>query len=180
MAACFFHWEFATALAGAALKINPFDEPNVTEAKMKTKALLSEFEGSDLPIPAGQPLSDLFSQAQEDSYLAVLAYWSINEENYEHLHTFRKSIEAKLNIPVSVNFGPRYLHSTGQLHKGGKRQGMFIVLTKENEPELAIPHQSFDFSRLCSAQALGDYQILTEKGFPAQFLQLADLSELNK
>ena len=179
IAACFFHWEFATAIAGSSLGINPFDEPNVTEAKMKTKALLSEYVDADLPIPDQTPLEDLLKQVTNDSYLAILAYWPINQDNYDSLHSFRKTLEAQINIPISVNFGPRYLHSTGQLHKGGKRQGLFIVLTQKQEPTLEIPNQSFDFSRLCSAQALGDYQILTEKLFPASYYELSDLADLS-
>ena len=178
VAAHFFHWEFATAMAGAYLGINPFDEPNVTEAKLKTNSLLERYSNTPLPLPAEKPLSSLWAQAQDDSYVAILAYWPINETNYNALHEFRKTIETELNVPVTVNFGPRYLHSTGQLHKGGKRQGLFIVLAQSEEIKLSIPNQNYTFNTLCRAQALGDFQILTEKGFPANFYTLPCLSAL--
>lgn len=179
VAAHFFHWEFAVAIAGSRLGINPFDEPNVTEAKLKTSGILTQYSNNELPLPKEQLLSDLWSQAQDDSYVAVLAYWPINPANYEALQQFRKHIEKALNMPVTVNFGPRYLHSTGQLHKGGKRQGLFLVLAQSDAPELAIPSQEYTFNTLCRAQALGDFQILTEKGLPASFYALADLSKLS-
>ncbi|MGH1427647.1 MAG: hypothetical protein ACRBEE_06875 [Arenicella sp.] len=179
VAAHFFHWEFATAIAGARLEINPFDEPNVTEAKVKTKGILKQFSETELPLPTQKPLGDLLSKVEMDSYIAVLAYYPINVENYEALHQFRLRLEKDFNVPVTVNFGPRYLHSTGQLHKGGKQQGLFIVLTQSGETELAIPSQHYTFNTLCRAQALGDFQILTGKGFPAHFYALPDLSKVS-
>ncbi|MGH1539088.1 MAG: hypothetical protein ACRBHB_01580 [Arenicella sp.] len=177
VAAHFFHWEFATAIAGAHLGINPFDEPNVTEAKQQTKVLLEQYAHTQLPLPAEKPLADLWAHAGDDSYVAILAYWPINADNYDALQQCKKAIEDTMGLPVTVNFGPRYLHSTGQLHKGGKRQGLFIVLTQLESDELDIPGGDYSFNTLCQAQALGDYQILTEKGLPAAFYTVKDLSQ---
>ncbi len=182
VASQFFHWEFATALAGAYININPFDEPNVTEAKQQTKKLLEQSITKELVLPEEQPLASLWSKAEADSYVAVLAYWPITDGNDQVLRDFRLRIEALTGLPVSVNYGPRYLHSTGQLHKGGKRQGLFIVLTQADQQELPIPGQAYTFNTLCRAQALGDFQILCDKGLPAVFYCLEssgdDLPEL--
>jgi len=182
IAAHFFHWEFAVALAGISLGINPFDEPNVTEAKVRTKQLLQTFVEDDskteISIPDPLPLSEFLSQVKPDSYISILAYWAINKENDKLLQVFKKKIEQASNVPVTVNYGPRYLHSTGQLHKGGKRQGLSIVLTQTNRRDINIPKQAFSFNTLCRAQALGDFQILSEKGLPAVFYHLTDLNEL--
>ncbi len=184
VAAHFFHWEFAVALAGQSLGINPFDEPNVTEAKVRTRQLLADYPAEAvLPVPEegalAEVLPQLLSQASEDSYVSILAYWPINLNNDTLLGQFKSTIEQQFQVPVTINYGPRYLHSTGQLHKGGKRQGVFIVLTQSTEPDLAIPNQNYSFNKLCRAQALGDFQILSEKDLPAIFYSLTDLGQLS-
>ncbi|MGH1543642.1 MAG: hypothetical protein ACRBHB_24795 [Arenicella sp.] len=184
VAAHFFHWEFAVALAGATLKINPFDEPNVTEAKVRTKQLLEraiETNGMSLSEASPQvvPLAELLSELKPDSYISILAYWPINASNDHLLQQLSIAIEQKTQSPVTVNYGPRYLHSTGQLHKGGKSQGIFIVLTQNNVPDLTIPGQPYSFNMLCRAQALGDFQILREKGLPSALYNLDDISDLS-
>ena len=178
VAAHFFHWEYAVALAGIALAINPFDEPNVTEAKVRTRKLLNENSTEAIQVSSSQPIESFLTQASEDSYVSILAYWPMNSVNEAALQKLKVKIERQISVPVTINYGPRYLHSTGQLHKGGKQQGLFIVLGQESEKDVAIPKKVYTFNVLCRAQALGDFQILTEKGLPAVFYALTEIAEL--
>ncbi len=153
----FFRWEFATAVAGSLLGINPFDQPDVQSAKDKTNELLAR--GGD---PSVEPEGDLDSLlAQEGSYVAVLAF--IDPARESELEPILERVRAT-GLPWSVGLGPRYLHSTGQLHKGGPPDGLFVQVVDDLGDELPIPGRDFGFRRLIAAQAAGDFEALRERG----------------
>lgn len=178
IAAQFFHWEVAVALAGASIGINPFDEPNVSEAKQKTAELLQNPASIVLPEQESS-LHELLERATDDSYIAVLAYWPINSENDQALAKLRQGIEQISGKPVSINYGPRYLHSTGQLHKGGRRQGVFLVLAQQQPEPLPVPGEPWGFETVCRAQSIGDYQALIDKDLPALYVASETLDSLS-
>ncbi len=158
----FFRWEFATAVAGSILGINPFDQPDVQAAKDKTNAVLSG-RGS---VPGTKPgpegtLDDLLAEAGPGRYVAIQAF--IDPEREAELEPLvRRARET--GAAVSVGLGPRYLHSTGQLHKGGPDTGLFVQVVDDLGEELPIPGQKFGFRALIQAQADGDLQALEERG----------------
>jgi transaldolase / glucose-6-phosphate isomerase len=158
----FFRWEFATAVAGSILGINPFDQPDVQAAKDRTNALL--FETRQVPGTgpgsAGE-IDALLAQAGPGRYVAVQAFIDPAREG-ELEPLVRRARET--GAAIAVGLGPRYLHSTGQLHKGGPDTGLFIQVVDDLGEELPIPGQRFGFRTLISAQADGDYQALEERG----------------
>ncbi len=176
----FFLWEIATATAGALLRVNPFDQPNVQESKEFTAKILDEVrkEGrvpearmamSHGPLrlyPAGgasivqQALALLFEGAVRDGYLGILAYLTENEANERGLRRIRILVGDRMRIATTVGYGPRYLHSTGQLHKGGTNKGFFLLLTSDIDEDTGIPGQPYTFGMLMRAQALGDFEAL--------------------
>jgi len=180
----FFRWEVAAAAAGAVLEVNPFDEPDVASAKEKTAALLAAWRKSrKLPewragweedgivlMTAGEtPASSVadglwahLTQARPGDYLAVQAYLTPQPETWTRLQEIRALLRDRLRIATTVAYGPRYLHSTGQLHKGGPATGVFLQLTGDDAEDLAIPGAGYGFSTLKAAQALGDLQALAE------------------
>jgi transaldolase/glucose-6-phosphate isomerase len=166
----FFRWEFATAVAGAILGVNPFDQPNVQAAKDKTQAVLS---GRDQgPGPWTRPegsLEELLSQATPGDYVAILAF--IDPAREDELIPLREQAE-QTGCPVAVGLGPRYLHSTGQLHKGGPDNGLFVQVVDDLGEELDIPGRPYGFRTLIAAQAQGDFEALRERGRPIVRVQL--------
>ncbi len=166
----FFRWEFATAVAGAILGINPFDQPNVQEAKDRTGQILSE--GRNPEIEPSRP-DQLLAQAREGDYIAVQAFVDPAEE--ERLRTFVEGLREQTSCVVTFGLGPRYLHSTGQLHKGGAPIGCFLQIVDDTGDELAIPGKDFGFGRLIKAQAAGDYAALKERGRPVARVQLEEI-----
>jgi hypothetical protein len=144
------------------MKINPFDQPNVQEAKERTKAILDSGAEPDL-APQGS-LDELFAAAQADDYVAILAFVDPTPENEAKLAALAKRAVEATGCVVTTGIGPRYLHSTGQLHKGGKPNGLFVQVVDDLGEELAIPGQSYGFRRLIGAQAAGDLAALKEKG----------------
>jgi glucose-6-phosphate isomerase len=177
LASQFFRWEFATAVCGALLDINPFDEPNVTESKNNTSRVLGDLEtlGSlpDLDADRVSSIQQFASEnVAEDGYLAILAYVARNPESIERLNKLRDEISLAINRPVTVGFGPRYLHSTGQLHKGGPKQGAFAIIIDDPKSELHIPGKPFSFEQLVRAQAIGDSQALASKDLPVKVFSL--------
>jgi len=171
----FMRWEVATAVAGRVLDINPFDEPDVDASKSATRALLAATEHSQAAAP--QPLSalrDMLGQAVAGDYLAILAYLAPGPDTHRQLGRLRERLTRHTGLPCCVGFGPRYLHSSGQLHKGGPNQGLFIVLTAASEPDLPIPGQAHGFRELIRAQANGDLRVLRERGRRAVHLELDD------
>lgn len=169
----FFFWEFATAVAGHALGVHPFDQPDVESAKVAARAFVAAYEQSG-SLPEGQAveaspsaLADFLSAASPGDYLAVQAYLPSSPDNRQALEALRRSVAHRLGIPVTVGFGPRFLHSTGQLHKGGAANGLNLQLVRRVDPaaDLSIPGPSgategMTFGTLQRAQALGDAEAL--------------------
>jgi hypothetical protein len=173
----FFFAEFATAVAGWALGINPFDQPDVQVAKDTTGKILATIaEGSDPPAP--QPASDdelraLLADAEADgSYIALLGFMAPGTEVDEAVAELRTALRAATGATTTFGYGPRYLHSTGQLHKGGPDSGRFLVLVHDGPEDLEIPGKPFSFRALKNAQAAGDLETLRSRGRQAEFLRL--------
>ncbi|MFC1939742.1 glucose-6-phosphate isomerase [Chloroflexota bacterium] len=159
----FFRWEFATAVAGAILGIHPFDQPNVQEAKDATEKLLQKYVKSG-HLPQAETtgyLADLMGKAKKkDRYLAIMAYVVQTPEIDAALADLRRKVLERYHTATTLGYGPRFLHSTGQLHKGGPNKGLFIQITTEHQTDLPIPGKPYTFGILADAQALGDYQAL--------------------
>lgn len=191
----FFRWEYATAIAGKMLGVNPFDEPNVTESKQNTGRLL-DFYKTNGSLPEVTPIAEkngaklyadkhssgilreLVSQHNFDKgdlvhlvaahlagtmtgdYFAMLAYVPTTPETDSALNDLRRRLRHITKRAVTVGYGPRYLHSTGQLHKGGANIGVFLLITTGYKQDLEIPGMPFSFGTLCSAQAAGDFEAL--------------------
>ena len=176
----FLRWEIATATAGAILAVNPFDEPNVNESKAITRSLLAAGGAPELqPVLGGgstqvfgadahaanvaEAVNNLFT-AHPFGWAAILAFFAANEARSAALEQLRTRLANRLGIPVTAAYGPRYLHSTGQLHKGGPSDGVFLILTSEPAASLHIPGEPFDFAALLMAQAAGDRDALRARG----------------
>ena len=180
LGAMFLLWEIATAAAGAILGIDPFDQPNVQEAKTLTKNILAKLEAGDIPAEVSAPIlvsadiadevkldtlsQDLYSLLESNDYVAILPYVYPSEDVEKALLALRDKIMARTKRAVLFGFGPRYLHSTGQLHKGGGNNGVFLILSADPAKDIKIPGQHYTFGQLCNAQALGDFQALQAKG----------------
>jgi glucose-6-phosphate isomerase len=162
----FFHWEFATAVAGAVLGINPFDQPNVQSAKKATEDTLESYRrtGELAPLKIEEPQHDFLSGAKKGDYLALLAYLPQSGETDGVIAEFRRRLAQKYKIATTAGYGPRYLHSTGQLHKGGANKGHFIMVTASHRNDLAIPGRPYTFGVLADAQAVGDVRALLSSG----------------
>jgi glucose-6-phosphate isomerase/transaldolase/glucose-6-phosphate isomerase len=170
----FFRWEFATAVAGHYLGINPFDQPNVQESKDNTKRILEEVkrQGRLPEIDSETTLDELLSQAKPGHYVAVLAYLTPSKRIDTALKSLRKAVMTKYHVATTAAYGPRYLHSTGQLHKGGPGRGLFLELIEDMTPDLDIPEASYTFGTLAKAQAIGDVESLRAHGRPVVHLSL--------
>lgn len=181
----FILWEWITALLCYLLKVDPFDQPNVTEAKERTDNILSSikngtfvqptssYENDEIATYSDDLGKDLFEFLKIDSqYIAIMAY--LNKEEDKQIIRLRKLIANKVKKPVTFGWGPRFLHSTGQIHKGGQLNGSFIQITATPMTTLEIPGQSFDFGDLMMAQALGDGLALRERKLPVIRLHLKD------
>jgi transaldolase / glucose-6-phosphate isomerase len=179
----FFRWEFAVAVAGASLQVDVFDQPNVQESKDNTSAVLQHYleaghlprheepavddEGiaihGDIPRDAATPgdaLREFLEHAIPGDYVALLAYVPPTESNQAAFQELRVAIRDRREVATTFGFGPRYLHSTGQLHKGGPNIGVFLEFTVDDPVDVPIPRQQYTFSVLKQAQALGDLQSL--------------------
>jgi transaldolase / glucose-6-phosphate isomerase len=171
----FFRWEFATAVAGAWLGINPFDQPNVAEAKEATRRLLDTDTRDDPGFDDPEPL---LASLEPGQYLAIQAYVEPTGETEAALQRARLAIRDRHRVATTVGFGPRYLHSTGQFHKGGPPTGAFLqIVDTAREVDLPIPDKPFSFGTLLDAQALGDLQSLRQRGRPVARLTLERLEE---
>ena len=174
----FFRWEFATALAGYLLHIHPFDQPNVQESKDNTGRVLREAEtAGKLPaadsLPAKEGIAQLVSHAAPRRYLALLAYMTPSKEYERAMTTLRKSFLTRHHLASTMGYGPRYLHSTGQLHKGGPDTGIFLQLVESMKPDLPVPGKPYTFGTLAQAQAIGDLQSLHAHGRSAVRIDLS-------
>ncbi|WP_285724913.1 glucose-6-phosphate isomerase [Psychromicrobium xiongbiense] len=187
-------WEFATAVAGRLLGINPFDQPDVEAAKVAARGLLdarpepvsaaftdgvievralpegSDWLGSASTVP--EALEALFAQLGADGYLSVQAYF--DRIGYASFAEIRDSLAAETGRPVTFGWGPRFLHSTGQFHKGGPGIGVYLQITAAPAEDLQIPDRPFSFGQLIEAQAAGDAQVLAAHGRPVLRLHLTD------
>lgn len=174
----FLFWEVATSMAGAILGINPFDEPNVKECKDITKKLLAKIEkggklsASKSLIKTQKDLEGLFKSFKEGSYLALLIYAERDPKVIKAFARIRKLIQKTWKVPVLVGFGPRYLHSIGQLYKGGPKTGVFVEFLKTETNDVEIPGQPFTFGQLKMAQALGDFEAISSKKIPVAAYEL--------
>ncbi|HEY5335800.1 MAG TPA: glucose-6-phosphate isomerase, partial [Mycobacteriales bacterium] len=187
LGAQFLVWEYAVAVAGRVLGIDPFDQPNVQESKDNTNDLLDE--AGDGPLPEGEPaftdgpvavyadaallgdagtlrdaITALLGQVGDGGYLAVMAY--LDRISEASVATVRSALASRLPHPVTFGWGPRFLHSTGQFHKGGPQVGVFLQVTAEADGDVPIPDRPFDFARLQRAQSLGDLHALEERHRP--------------
>jgi glucose-6-phosphate isomerase len=158
LAAEFFRWEFATAVASHILRINPFDQPNVQEAKDRTARILA---GAEVD-PATPSLASVLEQVGPGDYIAITAYVPRNASTQRSLHQLRMRLRDRYHVATTVGFGPRFLHSTGQLHKGGPNTGVFIQVITDDPADLPIPGRPYTFGRLKQAQALGDLASLRD------------------
>jgi transaldolase / glucose-6-phosphate isomerase len=190
----FFRWEIAVAAAGAVLGINPFNQPNVQESKDNTDRLLNEikrtgklptqepalvegpmkFYAKDHFRTANEALQKFLEQSQPGNYVALMAYMTENAETEQTLQTMRLLIRDRLRIATTVGYGPRFLHSTGQYHKGGPNTGLFLQIVSQNQQDVPIPGESYSFGMFKQAQALGDLQSLIQHGRRVQQIELSE------
>jgi hypothetical protein len=168
----FFRWEFATAVAGHILAVNPFFQPNVQEAKDQTARILA---GAEVD-PATPPLIGVLDQVGPGDYIAITAYLPRNPATEAALHQARMLLRDRFRVATTVGFGPRFLHSTGQLHKGGPNTGVFIQVVGDDPVDLPIPGKPYTFGRLKHAQALGDLASLRAHGRRVARVTIEDLS----
>ena len=169
----FFRWEFAVAVAGAYLEIDPFDQPDVQAAKDKTNEVLATGKEPELE-PEGS-VEELLAQAQEGDYICVQAFVQPAEENDMRIADLVARLRRESGCVVTHGYGPRYMHSTGQLHKGGPNTGLFLQVVDDPGEELPIPDKPFGFRRLIRAQAAGDFQTLQERGRRVARIRTEDL-----
>jgi glucose-6-phosphate isomerase/transaldolase/glucose-6-phosphate isomerase len=159
-------WEVATALAGSLLHINPFDQPNVQESKDNTARVLQSRATAvpDDVVLAPSDLEEFLGKLRERDYFAIHAYLTQTPEIEERLQRLRKEVRDKHRVATTLSFGPRFLHSTGQLHKGGPPTGVFLQLTYQPVDDVEIPGQPYTFRTLFAAEALGDLLSLHQRG----------------
>ena len=179
----FMRWEIATAVAGAILQINPFDQPNVQQAKDATSKLLTEFKSSGRlpmappeqtldgitltltpPARAAGPASAILKLLRPGDYFALLAYLGPDRTLAEELQRLRRAVRDRARVATMFGYGPRYLHSTGQLHKGGPNTGVFVLISATPVEDVPIPGEPFSFGTLELAQANGDFASLEAAG----------------
>ncbi len=164
----FFLFEFATAVVGWVLEINPFDQPNVQQAKDATKKVLSEGAPD---LEDGEP-SSLFDGLEPPGYVAIMGYLPYRDEVEAAVSRLREKLIAAAHVATTYGYGPRFLHSTGQFHKGGPKVGRFLQLVHDSDADADIPGDEFDFRTLISAQADGDLQTLRDNDLPAVRVRL--------
>jgi glucose-6-phosphate isomerase len=185
-------WETAVAVAGRLLGINPFDQPDVESAKSAARGLLAdpaptepaaitdgaiEVRGTkgllDGATDAASAVTALLDQLDpERGYVAVMAY--LDREGDASLAGVRSALAARTSRPVTFGWGPRFLHSTGQYHKGGPKTGVYLQVSAEAESDVEIPGQAFGFAQLIAAQAAGDAAVLADHDRPVLRLHLTD------
>ena len=162
----FFRWEFATAVAASIIGVQPFDQPNVQASKEQTVAVLEEIESSGMvpmPTPTGS-IEDLMRQARPGDYLAIMAYVRPTAEADCALSDLRRAVTERHKIATTSGYGPRLLHSTGQLHKHGPNTGLFLQIISDDHDDVSIPGKGYSFGGLAKAQALGDFRTLKRLG----------------
>jgi transaldolase/glucose-6-phosphate isomerase len=187
----FFRWEIATAVAGSILGINPFDQPDVEASKQKTRELTDAYEKTGQLPPETPLLEDVgltifadkrgrqtlksaktltqcltahFATLRAGDYFAQLAYVERNEQHRDVLQNIRVLIRDRKRVATCLGFGPRFLHSTGQVYKGGPNTGVFLQITCDDPADLQVPEQKYMFGVVKAAQARGDFAVLAERG----------------
>lgn len=198
----FFRWEIATAVAGAVIGINPFDQPDVEASKVKTAALTSAYEKTR-ELPAEHPLfrengiavyvdphnasalgrhntlqgilKSYFDRVEPNDYVALLAYIERNKAHTKAMSAMRESIRDKTHAATCLGFGPRFQHSTGQAYKGGPNTGVFMQITTDDPEDIEIPGHRLSFGVVKAAQAQGDLDVLVERGRRALRIHLKDV-----
>jgi glucose-6-phosphate isomerase len=165
----FFFSEFATAVTGWALGINPFDQPNVQEAKDNTAKVLA---GGELPEVDPGDAKELLAKAAPPHYVAIMAYVKPSDEFDAAAAELRAAIRDRTKATTTFGYGPRFLHSTGQMHKGGPPTGLFLQLIHDGDEDAEIPEAGYTFRHLKNAQAIGDLQTLRDHGLPAVQVRL--------
>jgi transaldolase/glucose-6-phosphate isomerase len=195
-----YRWEIATAIACSILGVNAFDQPNVEASKKLTKAKIADYQKNGqldegTPVQAGdgyevfsstevngstlaEVLKNFLAQAKPNGYVAITAYLPRNEEMVQKLQAMRIAIRAKTGNAVTAGFGPRFQHSTGQFHKGGPDNALFLVITADPSKDLGVPTEGLSFGTLIRAQALGDYEALIEAGRKALRVHLSGAQEM--
>jgi glucose-6-phosphate isomerase/transaldolase/glucose-6-phosphate isomerase len=157
----FFRWEFATAVVSHFLDIHPYDQPNVEESKKLSRAILGD---PSLTEPDSLSLAELLEGIKLGDYFAILAYLDEAPDTHRALAELREAVLKSKKVATTLGYGPRYLHSTGQYHKGGPNTGVFLQIVEEDPTDVPIPSKDYGFAKLCAAQALGDFQALTQRG----------------
>ena len=169
----FFRWEMATAVAGAVLGLNPFDQPDVEASKVKTRALATRYEETgelhddgdeDDTFPSDEAIRTHLDLLEPGDYFAIHAYLEMSPEHHRLLQAIRERVRDRKRVATTLGYGPRFLHSTGQLHKGGSNRGVFLQLTADSAFDLPIPGQRSSFGQLNRFQAGGDFEVLVERG----------------
>jgi transaldolase / glucose-6-phosphate isomerase len=184
----YFRWEVATAIAGAVIGIDPFDQPDVEDAKIKTRELVDAYEASGSLAPEtafhedaeiaffapgehefapSDPVEILrthFASAEAGDYVGFLAYIERNDEHEASINRMREAVVEARGVATIAGFGPRFLHSTGQAYKGGPKSGIFLEITRTPDPDLAIPGKKASFGTVQIAQARGDLDVLADRG----------------
>ena len=163
-------------MAGWALGINPFDQPNVQEAKDNTAKVLAQYE-SDGALPeveegTDEALRELLSGIEPPSYVAIMGYVRPSDAFDDAVADLRAAIRDATRCTTTFGYGPRFLHSTGQLHKGGPPTGRFLQIVHDGESDIEIPEAGYTFGTLKNAQATGDLQTLRAHGLPAERVRL--------
>ena len=176
----FYRWEFATAIAGAVLGVNPFDQPDVEAAKIVTRRLAEEYETTGVLSDDEPPLTEkdvraLLDQLRDGDYFAILAFIEMSEEHRNALDSIRGLVRDRRKVATTVGFGPRYLHSTGQAHKGGPGSGVFLVITCDDPEDLPVPGHRYSFGTIKRLQARGDHEVLASRGRRVLRVHLKDV-----
>jgi transaldolase / glucose-6-phosphate isomerase len=172
----FFFAEFATAVAGWVLGINPYDQPNVQEAKDNTNEVLARY-ASEGALPEADDADDdalraLLARAEPPRYVAIMGYLAPSTDFDAAVAELRAAIRDATRATTTFGYGPRFLHSTGQFHKGGPPAGVFLQLVHDGEEDVEIPDAGYSFGTLKNAQAIGDLQTLRAHGLPAERVRL--------
>ena len=184
----FYRWEFAIAIACHLLGVNAFDQPNVEDAKKRAKARIADYrvkrrleEGEFVPLDEAQPaLSDFLAKAKTGDYIAIAAFLPRTGGMITELQELRRALRDKTKNAVTLGFGPRFLHSTGQLHKGGPNTGLFLQITAKPDKDINIPTQGLSFGTMELAQALGDYEALAAKDRRILRIHLSSPGDVHK
>jgi len=164
----FFRWQFATATAGALLKVNPFDQPDVQRAKDASTRVLADYLacGSLPRMEAQDTPASLSGRLRPGAYLGIMAYLRQRPEIDDIFTEFRHRLGSHNRVSTTMGYGPRFLHSTGQLHKGGPNEGVFLQIVSAHPDDLPVPGSRYSFGVVVDAQALGDLQALVALGRP--------------